>query len=678
LSKIFILTFLLFHSYGLSAHSLIDPSQAHTDLTTCTYLFEDPSGQLSFEDIQNRRDQFIEAPETGLNYGHSQSVFWFHWFLEQPNLEVAHRILQFGFPFLDHLELYHVSPDGQMEVWKTGDQLDFSTRPIKAPDFQFPIDLDQGKHELFLKVWSKGTLQISASLWTPSGLLEHQGLHRLLWGVYYGIMLVLFFYNLFVGNALKDRVYYLYALYGLFMLLTLSILFGDASWWFFAHQPWLNNFMLSFSASLTFLFVLLFVKAFLRIGPELVWQDRLFNGLIVISGLFCLLVISQLSDKVMILSVYLMLVLPIALFVVSISRLIQGDRQVRFFCAAWAVMLLATFYSGLSFLGMFKSEFLAEHALQVGSGIEMLLLSFALADRINFLRREREKSRQLLAKAVQREHKLLSDQANELEQEVQIRTEKLALANMRLSDLVRDRVEFTSIVAHDLRSPLSGIAGMAELLIMEESEPEKRQYAEGIFKSTVNMMQLIKNLLEVSNIELEQASELQNCDLGHYLSRLLPEHMRRAESKGIKLQLWGLKEGNNIWGTAMGIEAVLDNLISNAIKYTPPNSLVKILIEETPDKYVFSVKDQGGGLNEDDQKKMFGRFQKLSARPTGGESSSGLGLYIVKNMCARMGAEIVCQSQLEVGTTFFVYFQKFIEGAKPTVQPATQRLETTR
>ena len=104
----------------------------------------------------------------------------------------------------------------------------------------------------------------------------------------------------------------------------------------------------------------------------------------------------------------------------------------------------------------------------------------------------------------------------------------------------------------------------------------------------------------------------------------------------------------------MALSQVLDNLVSNAVKYSPPNKNIWVDIQETTENVRIAIRDEGPGLSDDDKSKLFGKFARLSAQPTGGEHSTGLGLSIVKKMIEAMNGKVWCESELGHGATFFV------------------------
>ncbi|QTA82105.1 Two component system response regulator/histidine kinase [Desulfonema limicola] len=212
---------------------------------------------------------------------------------------------------------------------------------------------------------------------------------------------------------------------------------------------------------------------------------------------------------------------------------------------------------------------------------------------------------------------------------------ELEKSNQELIELNIQKNKFLGIAAHDLRGPLSGIIGMSELLMDPEfgtMNEEQIQYLNMIYTVSNGMINLLDDLLDVSIIEsgrLETVFEKNN------LKNLLDERIKlfrfAAEKKNIKI-FSDFAQVPEIMFDNKRIAQVIDNLMTNAIKFSPQNSNIYVSLLQENDMIKVSVRDQGPGISEQDQSRLFGEFQKLSARPTGGETSTGLGLAIVKKI----------------------------------------------
>lgn len=227
--------------------------------------------------------------------------------------------------------------------------------------------------------------------------------------------------------------------------------------------------------------------------------------------------------------------------------------------------------------------------------------------------------------------------------------------NAELSKLNKEKDEFMSIAAHDLRNPLSSI-NMAVDLINEERKLDRktlREYTDLIKISSDRMLNLINNVLHIQSIsDTSKQKAVKKLDAGQVVIEAVQHFHKPAESKNIKLNLELSEEKTMLLGDKDNIVRMLDNLISNAIKYSPDGTAVTVSTELHSGKVRISVKDQGPGIPDCDLHKLFGKFSRLSNRPTGNESSTGLGLFIVKKIATQMGGKVWCESVPGAGSVF--------------------------
>lgn len=230
---------------------------------------------------------------------------------------------------------------------------------------------------------------------------------------------------------------------------------------------------------------------------------------------------------------------------------------------------------------------------------------------------------------------------------------KLATSNEQLARLNQEKNEFLGIAAHDLKNPLTVIIGSAELLKMNGLPPaQSTKLAGNIVGAGQRMFQLIKDLLDANAIEQGKfTSNIERCDLRALAAECVANNQPHATRKEIVICT---EEGPAIWGRAdrNATMQILDNLISNAVKFSPLKSTVQVQVSVEHGHVSINVKDQGPGLSDADQKKLFGKFARLTAQPTGGESSTGLGLSIVKKLAEAMAGTVFCRSVLGDGATF--------------------------
>lgn len=230
---------------------------------------------------------------------------------------------------------------------------------------------------------------------------------------------------------------------------------------------------------------------------------------------------------------------------------------------------------------------------------------------------------------------------------------ELRTANDHLYRLNDEKNRIISVAAHDLRNPLSGILLTCHVLsdrVPEEAHGDLRRI-EGLGQG---MNALIQELLDVNAIEADRAEapDLAPISLGDLLVEAIRNHQGRAAAKSLELHLEPWK-GCAVWADLRQAQRVLDNLLSNAIKYSPRERRIVVRALEDGDGVRVEIQDQGPGLTEEDKARVFGAYARLSARPTAGEPSVGLGLSIVKRLVEGMGGTLGVESEAGRGATFW-------------------------
>jgi signal transduction histidine kinase/ligand-binding sensor domain-containing protein len=249
----------------------------------------------------------------------------------------------------------------------------------------------------------------------------------------------------------------------------------------------------------------------------------------------------------------------------------------------------------------------------------------------------------------------LQAHARRLEDEVAQRTATLELANERLKRVLAQNNEFMSIAAHDLKNPLVGILGFSEILLDEAAPGSEMEELLGLIHKSARQMDATlcqlhdTEALETGRIRLDLAP----LDLGAVTADVLRRNEVQAEAKSITLRLHA-PERSFALADEQYFPRVLDNLISNAVKFSSIGGAVDVELTGDGGWLEIRVADQGPGLTAEDKERVFGKLQRLSARPTGGETSSGLGLYIVDTLVRLHGGSVHVESEPGHGATFIV------------------------
>lgn len=236
--------------------------------------------------------------------------------------------------------------------------------------------------------------------------------------------------------------------------------------------------------------------------------------------------------------------------------------------------------------------------------------------------------------------------------QIRSKAEALERTNLRLSRINEDKTHMLGVVAHDLRNPLHTIQLHAEMLATETDPKELEEGSETIQRISLQLQEMIQHLLDLSQLEAGgMGLQLEPVEPLPLVESVLNMHAQKAALKGIHFEVRPSGVLPQVRADAFYLREVLDNLISNAVKFTspgPPTRHVWAVLKPG----VIEIIDQGPGFSEEDQGKVFGRFTRLSARPTAGESSTGLGLSIVKAIVEAMAGEIELETTPGKGSTF--------------------------
>lgn len=239
-----------------------------------------------------------------------------------------------------------------------------------------------------------------------------------------------------------------------------------------------------------------------------------------------------------------------------------------------------------------------------------------------------------------------------------LRNVELVELNEKLIKVNEEKNDFLNITAHDLKNPLSGILNFSKRMqkLSDKITPQDiYTYSMEIEKASEKMFELVTKILDISAIESGRRNfQKESFDPEILAQRVLLDNQQRAELKKIEL-IFENNNVNKIKTDRMALRQILDNLVSNAIKFSPFEKKVFLRIYGN-EKVTIEVEDQGPGFTDKDKTKLFGKFNRLSAQPTAGENSTGLGLSIAKTLTEMLNGSIRCESEFGKGAKFVVEF----------------------
>jgi signal transduction histidine kinase len=230
------------------------------------------------------------------------------------------------------------------------------------------------------------------------------------------------------------------------------------------------------------------------------------------------------------------------------------------------------------------------------------------------------------------------------------------LLKEQIADLTKEQQQILSIISHDIKAPLNRIFALVQLLEMgtDNLSQEQQQYLDKIHQVVVDGLGMIRNLVDYRNIEFRGIDiHMEDINLKEFMLRSVKNFQTLAEKKNIRLHITAPKD-IIIKSDSQSLGRIADCLLSNAIKFSPEGKEVFVEVLELNNNAEIIVRDQAGGFTEEDMSKLFTKFQKLSAKTTSGETSTGLGLYLTKQILYKMEGSIKCETRAGMGSAFTV------------------------
>ncbi|HZL13413.1 MAG TPA: hybrid sensor histidine kinase/response regulator [Verrucomicrobiae bacterium] len=253
---------------------------------------------------------------------------------------------------------------------------------------------------------------------------------------------------------------------------------------------------------------------------------------------------------------------------------------------------------------------------------------------------------------------------NQAELISRVRTQlALKTARDRLKQLAEDKDELLGILAHDVKNYLGGMNMSAELLrerVGRLNDDRLKQLSENIFRSSAQALAFVKEFLANAAADYNFKPNLSRVNLVEIARTVIQQHQETARRKNIELKTDFPSAPVNALADASALDQILDNLLSNALKFSPPDKKVFVSVRASGEKVEGVIRDEGPGFTPADKEKMFRRYGRLSARPTGGEPSTGLGLSIVHKLVEAMNGELLCESSPDQGATFTIRLPKTV------------------
>ncbi|TAE00125.1 MAG: hypothetical protein EAZ97_06905 [Bacteroidetes bacterium] len=405
-------------------------------------FFEDKSGKLSFQDILEDKNQlrFIKNESYVPNFANTSSVIWCKFTFNNETEENC--LLEIANPTIQKIEFYSPNPDGKYQVQNFGSSEHYHKRYFKTNYFLMPLAsaATPTVKTFYIRFQTDYNLEIPMQVGTIKAMLENHHQRDTLIGMYFGLMFIMICYNLFLYFAIRDAAY-LYYVATIFLLFLLNATLKGHVFGFIGAQTWLSNY-LTLVPDLMIIFVLLFSSSFLETKKNVpYWHAGLyaFIALSVGSMLLSLLGYNLFSDLVLKNTSLLS-----CLYLIIIAGLMykKGFMIARFYILAWGTFLICNIIYVLYLSAFLPANVFTSHASMIGSVLEVLLLSFALADKITLLRKQKQQAQESNFRLITQQNKILEQKVNERTTELKEKNEEIASQNEELKRQQETMLEF--------------------------------------------------------------------------------------------------------------------------------------------------------------------------------------------------------------------------------------------
>lgn len=667
-------------------------------------ILEDPTGKKTFDSIA-KSQSFIVTGANVPNFGITNSAYWLRCSIKNETSE-RDLYLNLQYPLIDHVLLYLVDSSGSFTVDTSGEAIPVTNRKFDNHNFIFKLNIRSGQQKtIYIRVSSEEQILVPIALGGYSAVFQATNRQDIFTAVYFGIIFVMIFYNFFVFLTVRDRSYIVYVAYIIFIGLTQIALQGYSYRFFWPSSPSFANQTVIWFPAITGILAIEFFKRFLNIRAYSKYFIWILNALNIFYGINCFLSVSgfhQLSQQLM--QPNAMLASLVILYI-SIYAIRKKNRSAKFFLFAWVVFLVGIVIFILKDLGKIPFNNFTNYILHIGSAVEVVVLSFALADKINIFRKEKEQSQAAALAALRENERIIREQNVMLENKVNERTIELKQSNDGLnkalielkeaetqlveSEKMASLGQLTAGIAHEINNPINFVTSNVkplkrDVLILIEAIEELEQ----IVKSGVPLAEKQKR---IEDYKLEIDYDYLKLEIDQLLIGISEGAGRTAEIvKGLRIfsrldeddiKKADINEGldstliitNNLFNNTIKIvknysnlpliecypgklNQVFLNIISNGVyavrkKFADKEGGKITIATKADEDYIYiSIADNGIGMDENTKKRLYEPF--FTTKDVG--EGTGLGMSIAYNTIIKHNGHINIISELGEGTEFII------------------------
>lgn len=618
-----------------------------------SYL-RDVTQTLTLEDVRNA--SFVSGhSKYPPNIGFDRAAHWFKIDIRN-RLESTEWLLEVAYAPLDQIDFYVLGPDSTFIHKTSGDHFPIAQRDLshRHPIFAFDILPGQSK-TIYLRVQSISSVQVPITFWNRNAFLKTSYKVQLMNGLFYGAMLLMILYQLFLFFSIRDKITFYYVLTLVTMVNVLSFFQGYSFLYVYPGSPGFNDILAMITGPIFVVCSTLLTRAFLNVRQFSKLLDNLLLGnMFADLGVALLMTIffRKISFQY---HNYLIFIHCLLALVCAGYCLYKKYKPARYYLIAWFTLLVAAGIFTISSVGFMPGHLSTNYTgLMAGCILQMLFISFALGDRWRTLEKENQNAKELELRREQGEKE-------RLEKEVKLRTNEIQQQNLQLEEVNNVKDKLFSVVSHDIKGPLSSLHLALTLTKSGAlSSEEFQELSEGLELRLAQTSEFIDNLLQWARLQMKgetfEPDKLDLCELAYESVRLLD-----SECKQKKITL-----KNNLQGTLDAfadlnmMRSVLRNLLTNATKFTQPGGTITLSAYRLDNKIIISVADTGVGIPKVNRDRLF-TLTSVTTQGTRQEKGTGLGLLLCKEFVEKNGGRIWFETEERKGTTFYFSLPKYRE-----------------
>lgn len=417
--------------------------------------YHETSKGMRIDELISSPVQWTQGKGGTPSFGFSETPYWYRFRIENISESQLSRILEVSYPILDFVSIYTVKNGEVLDSYWMGDKLPFNARKIKHRNFLYSFSIEPNDYlDMYIRVQSEGSLQTPMALWDQSAFYIQDQRSQLWQGLFYGALVVMLLYNFFLFVSLRERSYFIYVLFVASSLASQAAIRGDTFQYLWPDSVWWHNKSVAIFTIAMMVTGYAFVMEFLQLKKKVPRAYQFLYAMVAFSLLMMLSVPFVPYSIIMPITSYF--AFPVILFAlyIAIKLSFKKDRTAQYFTLAWMSFSVGFMVFVLNKVGILPRTFITEHGIQIGTVLNVALLSFALAERINRANKDAIKAQKAsgvsdkIAREAQQEALRIQKRSNEtLEANVKERTAELQSALNELSALNRRLEDLSSVDA---------------------------------------------------------------------------------------------------------------------------------------------------------------------------------------------------------------------------------------